>query len=491
MTVSLYEINSDELGVSVPLLNGTTDYVDLTTAADFINNMRAAEFAIISVFEYVDGLHVGQTKLWSIETVGNTHTPALYRTGVARKVRLFWDGTGSVVVDHADTADGVHMFCHVFSGSTCWGHTDGVEVDSDAYNTLDAGQSTLVRLGGAADAFDDEYEGKVGPFFILDLSGVTTVDQTFANSLALAASTAYFGNHGNVQKTRLAIMAEDAAITGMYWQLDEGPYTGSWGSGAVKRRDVTDGSVDAGAGGTYTGCRRGEIFGKAPHQDDHYELNNGVITTVEDHDFGPLWRDVFQFDAVDDDSDTCRFDWDPTSQDDLWFGGYYKCNLTGHSNNDLFRILFMDASDNTVLVRLDLKYTTGDGIHVLATHGADTNVFDHVELLKPFRVDARAYCSVGGNAGCEVYITNHAGKTEGWQDTSTDLSGETIDICQIGISSTSGAGHTCQLRACGLYLGTKYRGPIVPHGRHRTIVPGSELEWPVRRWNRKRRPAFG
>ena len=82
-----------------------------------------------------------------------------------------------------------------------------------------------------------------GGYFLLDLSGVSTVDSTFAGKLAKAVDSACDASAYDPDVVRQAIMAVDGSITGLYWKLTEAGSSGAWNSQKTDIRDVTDGTV--------------------------------------------------------------------------------------------------------------------------------------------------------------------------------------------------------------------------------------------------------
>lgn len=236
--------------------DGAVGYVDLTTANNYLNDLRAGEFAIVQVYKTAAGFGASQ-RLASAETLADLSF-VICGGASSPQQSIHWTGAAGISTYQKDFGTWLdpHSLVLVLDSANARSCRDGALVLTDAYATLTAADAAKVRLGARARDGGNPASATFGPFFILDLTGVGAVDAAFSLSLATAINTACVEHDYDPDAIRAAIIAVDANIAGVYWKLDEAGTSGSFDSQTVIRYDVTDGSVDAANGGTSSagGC---------------------------------------------------------------------------------------------------------------------------------------------------------------------------------------------------------------------------------------------
>jgi len=240
-------------GISVD----TSGYIDLTTDADYLNDLRNGSFGVVTVF-IPDSNTLDAGSYWDADAEPNY--PALVKNDAAAPVitgYFSWPGGASITHEITLNEDVVNDWILAVNSSESWASFNGGTVDNDAgHNTLDAAQSTFIRLGANADDPTSwKAIGSFAFFAVLDLSSVT-VDATFGQALADAVNAVEASHCYDPEKIREAIIGVDSNITGVFWKLDEAGTSGSANSLTLTRYKVEDGTVDSTEGGTtsLSGC---------------------------------------------------------------------------------------------------------------------------------------------------------------------------------------------------------------------------------------------
>ncbi len=287
-------------GISV---DGTDGYIDLTTAADFLNNLLVGKFAIIQVVQISSDC--GNVKrILSVALAGGTGFHLRKHIAAEIFASLFYGTDASLLSATGITEDASHSIAAVFDiGNTnSYLLIDGALEDTDAADDLDVIQATLIRLGANAYDAGDKAVATFGFTAVLDLTNVATTDQTFAENLSLAIHGAAFSPYA----IRAAIMGVDANITGVFWKLDEAGGIGAFDSQTVVRYDITDGSVDAANGGTSSAAGCDGTFISGSFITEILRPNAaGDLTECNANPGVPNWQNIDE--AVADDDSTYNY----------------------------------------------------------------------------------------------------------------------------------------------------------------------------------------
>jgi hypothetical protein len=196
----------------IKLDQSDTQYIDLNTSAGYLNGLKDDEFAIISTFKPSSD-NAANVRIISSE---NPVSPIFYDN--SDFFRFSWSAANGAIHDIKGTAKDVLLNdTIVFDGTNIYGSFNGTTITSDTYTDdgLATPDANKIRLGAAADNAADPAKATFGPFFILDLRSVTTVDTTFAQKLANAVHVAAKENDYSAESIRAAIMAVDANIVGI------------------------------------------------------------------------------------------------------------------------------------------------------------------------------------------------------------------------------------------------------------------------------------
>lgn len=255
--------------------DGDASYIDLNTTSGYLNGLREAKWAIISIM-CPHSANAISDRYISMEGAAGIY---FFDSSGSGDLRFEWAGTNVLRLTAASvTEDVTHNMVVVADIS---GENDSwLRIDSDAYTAsdtlcsgLDAADAGKIRLGAAADDAAGKAIADFGFFAILDLSSITTVDSTFAEELAAAVNTAC-GSTWNPATIQAAIVNYDnytsaGTIAGTCWYLNN-KTTG------LLPRDVADGTAKTTwPVATLTG----------PVHEASLAVNNAT-------DMSPVWTDV-------------------------------------------------------------------------------------------------------------------------------------------------------------------------------------------------------
>lgn len=226
--------------------DGSAGFIDLKTSFDYLNGLRGGKFAIISVHE-VFSSNSDFARIYSMKPSG-TNAVETSTGGTADTFSYQWSGTLNSTLSSTSIADdGIHNVCAVTNITTTdsWLDIDGVHKATDlTTDGLNAAQCTLMRLAARADTAGNKTKAKFAFTAILNLSGITTVDQTFSTELSQAINTAALASNYDATAIANAIntycdSVAGTGCTGVYWPLNEAN-SGDASSFYLLARDITD-----------------------------------------------------------------------------------------------------------------------------------------------------------------------------------------------------------------------------------------------------------
>jgi hypothetical protein len=193
------------------------------TTFDFLNDMRAEEFGIVNVFN-MDKSNSAFNAVHAADTNTNQNALTFNRRGAQDTVGTSYEGTDTLALTGTQEQGELHntVITADIGATTGWLMIDGVLADTDTADGLDAGDSTLLRVGAAARDASQKTLGSFGFTAILDFSAVTdTIDATWSTDLSIAINTAALSSNYNAHSIAAAIFDYDNNITGTYYALNE------------------------------------------------------------------------------------------------------------------------------------------------------------------------------------------------------------------------------------------------------------------------------
>ena len=204
--------------------NGITGYIDLHTSWNKLNDLRDGKFGIVSVYNVTSG-NPNFNRVYTAEDGSDGYRNTL--RDVSDTMLSEWNGsTGFSSQNNTVTFDELHCYADIFDvvGSKVFTLANGDLLHTDSSVAgLAAGSSTTIRLGGAASGAHFT-KAKFAFTAILDLTSVTTVNETWSTGLSAAINTAAENSNYNPHAIAAAMKAY-INLTGtadfVYYALDE------------------------------------------------------------------------------------------------------------------------------------------------------------------------------------------------------------------------------------------------------------------------------
>jgi hypothetical protein len=214
---------------SIPVLSGqqgiktdgTSGYVDLITSWQYLNNLRAGKFAIVSCFN-VDSETGDNERVVSAE-ISDGFGFHWFRKTVPSQLTYYFNGTARSYFDAIAVLENkIHNSMVTFSGTYSFLAVDGAYKASDDYSELHVCQSKAIRLGGRYYSTSSLSKASFGFIAILDLTSVADVNAAWSAGLSAAINSAARLYGYNPIKIAQAIRDYDSNIAGVYFKMNEG-----------------------------------------------------------------------------------------------------------------------------------------------------------------------------------------------------------------------------------------------------------------------------